>query len=126
MHCPVKKLNPFNFQFITIVSVWSSVALTLVANVFGLCVRAGFGAQNCQPALNLRRSRKLQFCTSPRLTQNPCYAVALLFFHFIAALNTILNKLAHEIQPILCCNCFNSSSLFVMSPNTSFNGFKLL
>ncbi len=24
-------------------------------NGFGLCVRAGFGAQNCQPALNLNR-----------------------------------------------------------------------
>ena len=44
-------------------------------NVFGLCVRAGFGAQNCQPALHLNRSTKLQVCTSPRLTQNPCYAV---------------------------------------------------
>jgi len=45
-------------------------------NVFGLCVRAGFGAQNCQPALNLNRSTKLQVCTSPRLTQNPCYQLA--------------------------------------------------
>src|SRR5690606_19002488 len=42
-------------------------------NVFGLCVRAGFGAQNCQLALHLSRSKKLQVCTSPRLTQNPCY-----------------------------------------------------
>ena len=41
-------------------------------DVSGLCVRAGFGAQNCQPALNLNRSKKLQVCTSPRLTQNPC------------------------------------------------------
>jgi hypothetical protein len=32
LHCPVKKLNPFYFQFITIVSVCSSV-FTLVANV---------------------------------------------------------------------------------------------
>ena len=48
----------------------------VAANVFGLCVRAGFGAQNCQPALNLNRSTKLQVCTSPRLTQNPCYWLA--------------------------------------------------
>jgi hypothetical protein len=46
--------------------------LRVVGNGFGLCVRAGFGAQNCQPALNLNRSTKLQVCTSPRLTQNPC------------------------------------------------------
>src|SRR5690606_32496064 len=45
----------------------------ITANVLGLCVRAGFGAQNYQPALNLIRSTKLQVCTSPRLTQNPCY-----------------------------------------------------
>jgi site-specific recombinase XerD len=41
-------------------------------NGFAICVRAGFGAQNCQPALHLNRSTKLQVCTSPRLTQNPC------------------------------------------------------
>ena len=52
---------------------------TLAGNVFGLCVRAGFGAQNCQPALHLNRSTKLQVCTSPRLTQNPCYKP---FFYF--------------------------------------------
>ena len=46
---------------------------TLACNVFGLCVRAGFGAQNCQLALNLNRSTKLQVCTSARLTQNRCY-----------------------------------------------------
>jgi len=47
--------------------------LRLAHNGFGLCVRAGFGAENCQPALNLDRSTKLQVCTSARLTQNPCY-----------------------------------------------------
>src|SRR3989339_628790 len=47
-----------------------------VANSFGLCVRAGFGAQNCQPALKLNRSTMLQVCTSPRLTQNPCVCPA--------------------------------------------------
>ena len=45
-------------------------------DVFGLCVRAGFGAQNCQPALHLNRTTKLQVCTSPRLTQNPCVCPA--------------------------------------------------
>ncbi len=53
-------------------------------NGFGLCVRAGFGAQNCQPALSLNRSTKLQVCTSPRLTQNPCYAFALLFLSSVS------------------------------------------
>ena len=52
----------------------------IATNVFGLCVRAGFGAQNCQRALNLNRSTKLQVCTSPRLTQNPCYALCFLSF----------------------------------------------
>ena len=33
LHCPVKKLNPFYFQFITIVSVWSSVFLHLLPTV---------------------------------------------------------------------------------------------
>jgi len=51
-------------------------------NVFRLCVRAGFGAQNCQPALHLNRSTKLQVCTTPRLTQNPCYRAFFLFSPF--------------------------------------------
>jgi hypothetical protein len=53
---------------------------SMAHNGFGLCVRAGFGAQNCQPALNLNRNTKLQVCTSPRLTQNPCYRHVLLCF----------------------------------------------
>src|SRR5690606_40754416 len=53
-----------------------SSSFHIVANVFGLGVRAGFGAQNCQPALHLNRSTKLQVCTSPRLTQNPCVCCA--------------------------------------------------
>jgi hypothetical protein len=43
----------------------------LAANVFGLCVRACFGAKDCQPALNLNISTNFQVCTSPRLTHNP-------------------------------------------------------
>ena len=60
-------------------------------NVLGLCVRAGFGAQNCLPALHLIRSTKLQVCTSPRLTQNPCYSqcffVIRLFMVFLSNLS---------------------------------------
>jgi len=76
----VGKVRSVFFQGTAKLSVvfWSFVGgcvrrLTLAGNVFGLCVRAGFGAQNCQPALNLNRSTKLQVCTSLRLTQNPCY-----------------------------------------------------
>jgi len=36
LHCPVKKLNPFYFQFITIVSVWSSVFLHLLPTFWRL------------------------------------------------------------------------------------------
>ena len=70
----VKKVSPRNIKinFLFIVVVCSLCRVSLATNVFGLCVRAGFGAQNCQPALNLNRSTKLQVCTSPRLTQNPC------------------------------------------------------
>ena len=42
------------------------------ANGFGLCVRAGFGAQSFNLLLKFIRSTKLQVCTSARLTQNPC------------------------------------------------------
>jgi len=39
LNCPIKKLNPFYFQFITIVSVWSSVFLHLLPTsyVFTFC-----------------------------------------------------------------------------------------
>jgi len=33
LHCPAKKLNTFLFQFITIISVWSSVFLHLLPTV---------------------------------------------------------------------------------------------
>src|SRR5690606_15476107 len=48
-------------------------------NGFGLCVRAGFGAQSFNLLLKLIRSTKLQICTSARLTQNPCCAFVLLY-----------------------------------------------
>ena len=60
-------------------SIFNFFRLLFLRNGFRLCVRAGFGAQNCQPALHLNRSTKLQVCTSPRLTQNPCYKP---FFYF--------------------------------------------
>ena len=63
----------FFFVFMQQIYHCRSLFFRLVGNVFGLCVRAGFGVQNCQPALNLIRSTKLQVCTSARLTQNPCY-----------------------------------------------------
>ena len=54
--------------------------LRLVGNVLGLCVRAGFEAQSFNLLLKFMRSTKLQVCTSTRLTQNPCYAFAILIF----------------------------------------------
>ena len=45
---------------------------TIGYNGFGLCVRAGFGAQSFNLLLKVNRSTKLQACTSARLTQNPC------------------------------------------------------
>ena len=49
----------------------------MFANGFGLCVRAGLGVQNCQPALMPNRSTTLELTTSARMTQNECYAVGL-------------------------------------------------
>ena len=49
-----------------------AVALPLVPNGFGLCVRAGFGAQSFNLLLKFIRSTKFQVCTSARLMQNPC------------------------------------------------------
>ena len=62
---------------------FSAYSSPLTGNGFGLCVRAGFGALHCQPALNLNKSTKLQVCTSARLTQNPCYRFGILFGRLI-------------------------------------------
>jgi len=43
-----------------------------LTNGFGLCVRAGFGAQSVNLLLKFIRSTKIQVCMSARLTQNPC------------------------------------------------------
>jgi hypothetical protein len=64
-----------SFYFFSVVVL----SYSMTGNGSGLCVRAGFGAQNCQPALHLNKSTKLQVCTSPRLTQNPCYQHTLYF-----------------------------------------------
>ena len=53
----------------------------MTANGFGLGVWAGFGVQNCPPAIHLNRSTKLQVCKAPRLTQNPCYRLCLSSFY---------------------------------------------
>jgi hypothetical protein len=49
-----------------------ATVLEVSHNVFSLCVRAGFGVQNCQPALMLNRITKLELTTSARMTQNEC------------------------------------------------------
>jgi hypothetical protein len=50
----------------------SRVFPAIAHNVFSLCVRAGFGVQNCQPAPLPNRSTKLELTTSARMTQNEC------------------------------------------------------
>ena len=70
------------FRSLSLVRLYVAVSVTIAYNVSGLCVRAGFGAQNCQPALNLNRSTKLQVCTSPRLTQNPCWRLVFISLYY--------------------------------------------
>jgi hypothetical protein len=65
------------FVFVLMFKFWSVSCLwngrpNIGYNVFGLGVRAGFGAQSFNLLLKLIRSTKLQVCTSARLTQNPC------------------------------------------------------
>jgi len=74
-------------------------SFSIAYNGFGLCVRAGFGAQNCQPAPNLNKSTKLQVCTSPRLTQNPCYP---------------------DAKPVLCGRLSISVSCFIVNYSNLF------
>jgi len=64
--CPVTCLC-FILSFILAVS-----SFRLAGNVFGLCVRAGYGAQSFNLFLKFIRSTKLQVPKSARLTQNRC------------------------------------------------------
>jgi len=71
----VVHLSKFGFSFFCFhsVNVWCVVSfLRLLPTVSGFAFGWVNGAQNCQPALNLNRSTKLQVRTSHRLTQNPC------------------------------------------------------
>lgn len=61
----------------SIISKWIKLFHDAAANVFGLCVRTGFGAQSFILLRMFIRSTKLQVYTSARLTQNPCYLLAL-------------------------------------------------
>jgi len=51
-------------------------------NVFGLWVRAGFGAQNCQLAMNLNRCTKLHLNIETPISIKSCYVLP--FFSFQA------------------------------------------
>ena len=62
----------FQLKFLSKIRFFSS---RITANVLGLCVRAGFGAQSFNSLLKFIRGTKLQVCTSARLTQNPCYGL---------------------------------------------------
>src|SRR5690606_8535477 len=78
----------------------------IAGNGLGLCVRAGFGAQNCQPALNLNRRTKLQVCTSPRLTQNPCYAsfFSSFYIHSFLTVTPFFSSLSFKSSHVLSLN----------------------
>ncbi|PZX58217.1 hypothetical protein LV84_01421 [Algoriphagus ratkowskyi] len=57
------KYTLYNKQLYNLFSNMILFLFQLVFNGFGLCVRAGFDAQDCQPALNLNRSTKLRVST---------------------------------------------------------------
>lgn len=51
-----------------------SLSFRVTANSFGLCVRAGFRAQNFHLLLKFNRNTELHVCKSARLTKNQCYS----------------------------------------------------
>ncbi len=83
LHCPVKKLNHFLFQIVTIVSVCSSVALTLVANGWVYANVGDCGLQTYQTVMMLKRATALYFSTIPPILYIPCCMLALLLSLFI-------------------------------------------
>src|SRR5690554_2141873 len=95
----------YNFA-LSVVNVVSSFKIGY--NVPGLCVRAGFGAQICQQALQLIRSTKLQVCTSPRLTQNPCYQLC---FYLSILLSFVNNPKISECNPPSFVPMFHSINM---------------
>src|SRR5690554_61031 len=110
-----------HLQFDLLLSVsFTCLFFIITANVFGLCVRAGFGAQNCQLALNLNRSTKLQVRMSARLTQNPCYAVVFLFYH---SSNIIKSKsFSFKVCSYSLISLNASSTMFLLSYQMSSAG----
>ena len=75
-HCYILRLKQSDGKYKT--SAWIfPEAFEVLKKLPSLCVRAGFGVQNCQPELIPNRSTKLELTTSARMTQNECYAVGL-------------------------------------------------
>jgi hypothetical protein len=68
-----------SFQFCYV----GAMCVKLAANGFGLCVRAGFGAQSFSLLQKFNISTTFQVCTSARLTQNPCYLLLFFFFSLV-------------------------------------------
>ncbi len=79
LHCPVKKLNPFLFQFILVVSFCSSVALTLVANGHLYVVGRDFELKSCQSRRKLGARSDLSVRKNPRLPYTICYSPVVSF-----------------------------------------------
>ncbi len=76
------------------------------SSVVGRFCRAGFGAQNCQPALNLNRSTKLQVCTSPRLTKTRVIASASFGLHCDCRLLSVIKSPC--TKPMIICTIINN------------------
>ncbi|MDD4920694.1 MAG: hypothetical protein PHX94_08350, partial [Bacteroidales bacterium] len=72
LHCPVKKLNPFYFQFITIVSVWSSVFLHLLPTDWRYVFVADFEALPCQVTRMFIKCRKAETRTVSAIKYTAC------------------------------------------------------
>src|SRR5690606_29376256 len=97
----------------------------LTANVFELCFLAGLGAQDCQPALNLNRSTKLQVCTSARLRKTRVIGSPSVRPKFISpksAIQFVDSHLSSESINFFCVSVFFiafsltlGSSLFIRS-----------
>src|SRR5690554_482497 len=86
-------------------------------NGFGLCVRAGFGAQSFSLLLRGTRSTKLQVYMSARLTPNPCYVFALIFclvyvIYFFISYSNLATLRRHNLSVCFAFS-FSFSSLTI-------------
>ncbi len=104
--CHIDRCNYFS-HVLKSMSIMPVCRSAMSANIFWLWVIGDLEAKNCEPVLNLNRSRMLQFLRSVRQTQKPCNKPLIQTYYQFVFSFTFEDKLIFQPVYILVLNLLN-------------------